>query len=171
MNGTLGNPESQAGQRGVNVVTPTRSAEVSDELKEMRAHQTVMLQSMTEMGSVMKTLASQPAKSGTSNKCKPTEGKLYVLAGWCHALGVAQIPQVWAEMFRCNKWGDQSDILNREVQKLADATNVVVSKTTLNRTEAFMKSVLSLEAPAEELSIENRHNGWDYHWYLPISET
>ena len=74
-------------------------------------------------------------------------------------------------MFKCNDWNNQADILNRAGQTVADATNVIVSKTTLNRTEAFMKSVLSLEAPAEELSIENRHDGWGYHWYLPISET
>ena len=73
-------------------------------------------------------------------------------------------------MFKCNDWNNQADILNRAVQTVADATNIIVSKTTLNRTEAFMKSVLSLEAPAEELSIENRHDGWGYHWYLPISE-
>jgi hypothetical protein len=125
---------------------------------------------MTELGKSMTTFVTQSGKSGTTNKLKPTEAKLYKLAGWCQVARISQIPGVWLEIFKAAGYTDQAAALNRVVTDKMKKTNEIVSRSTLNRQEEFMKAIVSVEAPQEELTFDNRNEGWGLHNYLPRSE-
>ena len=102
---------------------------MEEELKEMRAQQTVMLSSVAELGKSMATFVNHSGKSGTTNKLKPTEAKLYKLAGWCQVASISQIPVVWAHMFKAAGYTDQAAALNRVVKDKMKKTNEIVSRS------------------------------------------
>ena len=140
-------------------------------MRELRESQAVMINTVTELGSTVQTLATHGTRTGNSNnKLKLTESKLWRLVGYCQARSPAHLPGVWVELFKLSNWSDQADALNRAVGKISKATNVVVSSCTLNRRETTMKQILSQENPVEHLTMSNQNDDWGIHTYLPKSE-
>ena len=94
--GTIGGRGAGAAQRRGALVTPQQATARDAEMRELREFRAVMINTVTEMGSAVRTLATQGTRTGNSNnKLKLTESKLWRLVGYCQARSPAHVPGVW----------------------------------------------------------------------------